>query len=268
MPISPAISPARASLTGLASLWRADRMDVKTSPDGYATGFAALDAELPDHGWPRAGMVELLGSHDLGAEWSLLTPWLRRPVCDAGPILCLTPQHEPNAPALFQLGLPVDRLLLVRATTAADAAWAGEQALQIMSCQAIIWWVCANFKEITPVILRRLHLSSVTRPTPVFVLGPSRSLHGASPAPLRLKVEQAKSKLVVTVIKRRGPPMNQPIEIDHPAFRGVLGARLQATETASPNTPRRVIRHITTNSAVDAHGLARPVPANLAARGC
>ncbi len=258
------MSPTYVSLPGLAPIWRADRLDSKTLAGGHPTGYEALDAELPERGWPRAGMVEILGAHEVGSEWSLLAPWLRRPVVDGGPIVCLAPPHEPNAPALLQLGIPVERLLLVRASSAADTAWAGEQALQVMSCQAILWWVGANFLGVTPLMLRRLHLASMARPTPVFVLSPASARQRGSPAPLRLALNQMRSKLAVTVFKRRGPSMNAPIELDHQLLDEASCTRWRALTSTSLGKPSRAAKA----TAVADHVLARPVPADLTARGC
>ena len=164
--------PTGSAPPRLAPIWRANRLDAKPGVAGHPTGFPTLDAELPDRGWPRAGLVEILSPNDASAAWSLLAPWLCRPAVDAGPILCLSPPHEPYAPALQQLGIPLERLFLVRAETAADTAWAAEQALQVIACTAILLWVSTNIQEPNPVMLRRIHLASVAHPTPVFVFGP------------------------------------------------------------------------------------------------
>jgi protein ImuA len=253
-------------LSGLAAIWRADRLDAKAGTPGHPTGFEALDAELPDRGWPRAGLIEILAPRSTGAEWSLLAPWLRRPASatGAGPILCLDPPHDPYAPALHQLGLPLERLLLVRADTAADTAWAGEQALQVMQCSALLWWVSANIEDVKPAMLRRLHLASTVHPTPVFVFGPFRSRQRSSPAPLRLLLEQANTKLAITVIKRRGPPMIKPIELDRPIFNAVIRSRWQALTASSFQMQTKARRGSSPTAAVD-HVLACPAPAGIAA---
>lgn len=257
-------------LSTAGPLWRADRLDARRALAGHATGYDTLDAELPDLGWPRSGLIEIL-THGHAAEWSLLAPWLRQPAADAGPILCLAPPHEPYAPALHHLGLPLERLLIVRAETSADAAWAGEQALQLMACKAILWWVSANIKAATPVMLRRLHLASMVHQTPVFVFGPAQSCRRSSPAPLRLMLGEARSKLAVSVIKRRGPAMTQSIELDRAILDGRTLRRWQAL-TSYPSTasqscpdPSRTARCADIPSATVDHALALPAPAGLAA---
>ncbi len=250
----------------LKGVWRADRLDARpTDVPGHATGCASLDAELPDGGWPSAGMVELLCPGPLGAEWSLLAPWLRRPVDDqASSILGVSPPHDLYAPGLTQIGLKAERLLLVRVGNPADAAWAAEQALQIGSCQAIIWWASAHVKEINTGMLRRIHLAGLSRHAPIFVIRPLKLSLDASPAPLRLKLERRNQKLVVTVIKRRGPPMTRPIEIDLPVVMLDTNQRMRVLATSKlidkpRQTPSLGLKTLTN------HAVARNPSARLVA---
>ena len=46
--------------------------------EGLATGFDALDAALPDAGWPRRGLVEILVPANGCGELALWTPLIRR----------------------------------------------------------------------------------------------------------------------------------------------------------------------------------------------
>ncbi len=255
-----------SNLSDLKGVWRADRLDARPADmPGHATGYAALDAELPDGGWPSAGMVELLCPGALGVEWNLLAPWLRRVSDDqASSIMGVTPPHDLYPSALAQIGLKAERLLLVRAGNPADAAWAAEQALQIGSCQTIIWWASAHFKEISASMLRRIHLAGLTRQAPVFVLRPLKLSLDASPAPLRLKLERKNQKLVITVIKRRGPPMTRPIEIDLPIAMLDIHQKMRALAIAKNIDEQRR----TTNRALKLlgnHVLARHPSARLVA---
>ncbi len=245
-----------ASLLDSRHLWRAHQL---VAPDdaGHPTGFAALDAELPDGGWPRAGMVELLGAHQ-GVEWSLLAPWLQEaPAQEAGPVVCLSPPHNPHVPAFQQVGFDIQRFLFVRAASVADAAWAGEQVLQT-ACQALIWWVSADFKRLSPLMLRRIHLASVKAQAPVFVLSPPQTGLCSSPAPLRLMLEKQGTSLAVTVFKRRGPPMLQPLKINLPGMSQEMHRRLLAlTQKQKLISPQ--------SQPLTTYALAGPVPADLVA---
>ena len=56
-----------------SAVWRiGDRPPPRT--DGLATGFTALDRELPDGGWPRGALTELLCDHTGIGELALMLP--------------------------------------------------------------------------------------------------------------------------------------------------------------------------------------------------
>ena len=60
----------------------------------------------------------------------------------------------------------------------------------------------------------------------LWVMRPERSRAQASPAPLRLWLQPQGEELHVHVVKRRGPPLAQPVAL--PARTPVLAAALQA----------------------------------------
>jgi protein ImuA len=61
----------------MRDVWRASELAVARSTT-MATGFAALNKELPDAGWPRSALVELLvQQHGIG-EMQLLKPVLSK----------------------------------------------------------------------------------------------------------------------------------------------------------------------------------------------
>ncbi len=211
------------------SVWRADRMDHQSSV-GFPTGFARLDAELPTRGWPQAGLVEIQGIEPAGSEWQLLTPCLRRRVAEvgAGPVLCVNPPHEPSGAACLQAGIPIDHLLLVRTVTFPDAAWAAEQAIHLASPAAMLWWASVSDSISTLTMLRRVHLASLSKPTPVFLVTSNTHATRLSPAILRLSIKRISTKLAITVFKRRGPIMEHAIEVELPMFAGHMPIKWRA----------------------------------------
>lgn len=200
---------ASALAPALASVWRADQWG-RSAPVGgdgaaqqRATGHAALDAELPGGGWPAAGLTELLLAAPGGGELRLLAPALGE-----RSLLWIAPPFVPYAPALAAFGLTLDRLTVVMPdNSAADAAWAAEQALRAGCCAAVLWWGDAPLP-----MLRRLHLAATA--CPLFALRPWGAQQQSSPAPLRLACTPApQGRLAVRIFKRRGPPMAAPIEL-------------------------------------------------------
>ncbi len=218
-----------------AALWRGDQwVTAECHQAVRPTGFAALDAELPGGGWPDASLTELLlPTPGAGAEWLLLAPSLARntathqthhgaarqqaagstPDATPRPILCVAPPHLPYAPALATMGLAPDRWLHVLPISDPDAAWAAEQGIKSKACAAVFWWVSANMRPAAlNNSLRRLQLAAQTHQTPIFVVRSTVAQNQASPAPVRLSLQAiAPGKLAVTVFKRRGLPMVQPL---------------------------------------------------------
>ncbi|KEZ94846.1 CDP-6-deoxy-delta-3,4-glucoseen reductase, partial [Xanthomonas vasicola pv. vasculorum NCPPB 895] len=67
------------ALLAARTVWRAGQgTATATANGGESTGHAALDALLPDGGWPRRALTELLlPAHGIG-EIALLLPMLAR----------------------------------------------------------------------------------------------------------------------------------------------------------------------------------------------
>src|SRR5471030_3278683 len=64
-----------AGLPAMRNVWRASELAISRSTT-CTTGHSALDAELPNGGWPRSALVELLvQQHGIG-EMQLLKPCL------------------------------------------------------------------------------------------------------------------------------------------------------------------------------------------------
>jgi len=203
------------------------------------TGFAALDAELPGGGWPAAGLTELLFAAPGSGELRLLAPLLGSGSAHGGSLLCIAPPLTPYAPALQALAWPLDRLLVVRPGTLADAAWAAEQGLRSGACAAVVWWQGEERAPATVLAtaLRRLHLAAQEGRCPLFALRPAAAQTQSSPAPLRLALAPAPhGQLAVTVFKRRGPAMVRPLQLLLPAA-GVSARRTLRRVEAAPTPP-------------------------------
>jgi protein ImuA len=249
-------SSGLSALPQLSSVWRADQLDRSaTVGDGAAlqraTGHAALDAELPGGGWPAAGLTELLLAAPGSGELRLLAPALGE-----RSLLWIAPPLLPYAPALAALGLALDRLTVVTPETAADAAWAVEQALRSGALGAVLWWEAAPQGRVftLPATLRRLHLAAMEGRTPLFAMRPAAVRAQSSPAPLRLAIEPVPTQgVAVDVFKRRGPPMAAPLVLTLPG------------PALLPLSRRRHRAVAPTEQEAAEHALVRALPAGVAA---
>ena len=113
-PSQNAASPATAARTGdvlrlpeLAgkAMWRGSELGSSAQREVIATGFDALDAELPGGGWPCRSLTEILQPQPSLCEWRLLGGSLHRIVASGGQIVLISPPKYPHLPGLMQHGL-------------------------------------------------------------------------------------------------------------------------------------------------------------------
>jgi protein ImuA len=233
------------------ALWRAHQLGRPVGA-GLPSGFAALDAQLPGGGWPLGTLTELLLPHEGLGELRLLAPALAAVQAQQRCVMCFDPPASPCAWALSALGLDLQRLVLLRARQplkgpararlpAPDVLWALEQALKSGHVGAVLAWLPAR---LPPDALRRLQLAAQAHDGPVFLLRDAALRHQPSAAPLRLALACAGAdRLRVALLKRRGPPLAQPLVLAlPPVLSGPAAARAQravaapvgATAAASP----------------------------------
>src|SRR5690606_14965404 len=101
-----------ATVLARSDIWRGDRFAATTLPV-VASGFSALDRELPGGGWPRGALTELLCDGAGQGELSLLLPALTQLCANGGWLILIAPPHPLHAGALAAAGIPLERLLLV-----------------------------------------------------------------------------------------------------------------------------------------------------------
>lgn len=227
----------------LSNVWRASELAPATSAT-VASGHALLDAELPAGGWPLAALIELLVA-DARAPWSsLLLPALVSHASRQGGVLALLdPPFVPHVPALVAAGLPVSRLLWLRGASAADASWLAGQAAGCADVAAVLAWL----PRARTAHLRRLHVMARRRSRLLlFVFLDAAGPAAAAPscAPLRLALQCAREslhgngampRLRVDILRRRGPPLEQPLWL--PAHNAALQALLDSKADASAGSP-------------------------------
>lgn len=194
------------------------------------TGYAALNAVLPGGGWPQAALVEVLQPQAGQHEWGLIAPALAGlQMRAAGGLMVLVgAPYLPFGPALGARQLNMQRLLCVQANKGDGPAllWATREALQCADVSAVLAWL----PDARSAHLRRLQIAAHAHNKLLFVFRRPLAQHESSPAPLRLLLEgtvHVAGNLLVKVLKRRGPPLAQPVLLD------TRPARLAALLSAS-----------------------------------
>jgi hypothetical protein len=188
-------------------IWRGGSLARHLS--ALATGFNALDAELPGGGWPRQALTEVLGDeHGIG-ELGLVLPALATVTSAGHRAAWIAPPHVPYAPALAAAGADLVNLLIVRPQSRRDALWAMEQALRSGSCHALIIWL----PRVRYAELQRLAVAAEAGCAAAFIFRPLAAATESSPACLRLALEPAGLELGVRIVKRRGAPRAAPLHL-------------------------------------------------------
>lgn len=233
----------------LPDVWRAHEL-ARAHAAGVDTGHAALNAVLPEGGWPPSALTELLQPGPGCGEWGLLLPALAQ-LCGArGPgragrlpvgVLVGAP-HAPMGAALQARGLAPSQLLQVAATGGSERLWAAEQALRCADVACVLLWL----EQAPAAQLRRLHIAAQDHAKLLFVLRPERAQHESSPAPLRLLLRwqgdappppasacSPAPPLWVRVLKRRGPPLEAPLLLSTaaPGLQTLLAASRAQAQT-------------------------------------
>ena len=195
-----------------AAVWRGDALG-QTVSTTWPSGFDALDAVLPGGGWPGFGLTELLLPQAGTLEFRLLGPLLGRIAAEGGRMVLVGPPIPPHAPGLLPHGVGTDALVWVRADTAAERLWATEQLLKAGSCGAVLAWL----PQARPEQLRRLQVHAAASEAPALLCRPAVAARESSAAPLRLLAHAGPGwQLQVDVLKRKGPPLAQTLNLSAP----------------------------------------------------
>ncbi|GAB1389058.1 MAG: hypothetical protein AMXMBFR78_37340 [Rubrivivax sp.] len=221
------------------ALWRAHQLG-RSQVVVVASGFAALDAELPGGGWPTRALTELLLAHPGVGELRLLAPALAAVQQGGRSLMWFDPPARPCGWTLAALGLDLRQLVVVcardglaahgparaRLQAPADVLWALEQALGSGHVGAVLAWLPAGVR---PQSLRRLQLAAQAHDGPAFLLRETAALARPSVAPLRLTLAPAApDALALRIVKRRGPPCAASLRLAlPPALPGPVRARAE-----------------------------------------
>ena len=215
------------------ALWRGHQIG-RCVERALASGFAALDAELPGGGWPRRVLTELLLAHPGIGEMRLLAPSLAATLRAGRLVMLFDPPATLSAWALAQLGLDAEQMLVVdgRSKLLPDASslWALEQALKSGHVGAVIAWLSPRLRAER---LRRLQLAAQAHDGPAFVLREMAARQRPTAAPLRLALQPAGAdSLALHLLKRRGPPLAAPLKLALPPVLASAAVRSRAARPA------------------------------------
>ena len=154
------------------------------NPDALSTGFDALDQLLPGPGLPWGTLTEWLNECEGGGALTLALAIAAKAVRRGGAFVMIDGANEFYPPAAAQLGIPLDRMLVVHPDNARTALWAWEQALRCEGVAATLGWIA----ELSDRPFRRLQLAAETGGGLGFLLRPPACRATPSWAAARLSV--------------------------------------------------------------------------------
>ena len=169
-------------------------------PTGLATGYETLDEVLPEGGWPRQAITELLVEQTGLGEFGMLLPALARLNRQGLWVALVAPPWIPCPQALAAAGIDFERLQIVHTKEPKSALWAMHQFLQSGAFSAVLGWP----QRLSAQALRRLQLAAEDGSCAAFLTRPRDSQAQHSTAALRILLERRASQLDLTLLKCRG----------------------------------------------------------------
>jgi protein ImuA len=171
----------------------------------WHTGFSDLDKALLNSGWPKQKLIECCCHyHTFTGEWLLFGPVLKN-LCahnaDAY-VMLLNPPALPFAPALIQLGLPLNQLLVVESHNKQEFLSGFLELTRSTHCVALLAWQQGfnlNYSE-----LRKCQLACAEGAALYVLLRPPQAQTQSSPAPLRISLAYVHEALQLDIFKQRG----------------------------------------------------------------
>ncbi|APA90257.1 translesion DNA synthesis-associated protein ImuA (plasmid) [Paraburkholderia sprentiae WSM5005] len=189
------------------ALWKGSQLG-RAAGVTVEPGYQALSAELPGGGWPLGALIDMMPQQSGIGELRILAPALAK--LASRPIVLLKPVQTPNIHGLAHIGLPLENLMLLRPSNTADTLWSAEQILRAKTCGALLVWQ----QHVREESLRRLRLAAKSGDSLLVLFRPLAAAADASPAELRLCLRPVDKGVSVDIVKRRGPTMDGPIQIE------------------------------------------------------
>jgi protein ImuA len=178
------------------------------SARGLPTGYAALDTQLRQGGWPLDSTIELLSDGcGLGAMGLFLSAMEHLSEQGRWQVF-IAPPYIPYAPLLAARGIDTQQVLLVHPENPKDLLWATEQALRSTTCSAVFSWLGAQEYRYSE--LRKLQLAAADGDSLAVLFRPNQVRDHHAPASLRLQMREYRK---VHIFKQRGGSQSVDVEL-------------------------------------------------------
>ncbi len=231
--------PKNPRLARLAEQIRRLQADRRPPARRCPSGLGELDAALGG-GFALASVHELLAPVDGAPVCSVALLAAGRAAGEHRWILYIDTGGDFYPPGAAQLGVPLERLLVVRAARRADALWVSEQALRCRAVAAVVLPV----RRVDAYVTRRLQLAAESGGGLGLVIqSEPRPGHTFAASRLRLDPligEAETRRVLVSVLKLREGRPPEPFVLELPDAAGALCAHAGSGERAG-QTRRSVV---------------------------
>ena len=190
-------------------IWKAS--DKCILQPALSTGHKLLDDQLHYSGWPQGAVSELLLQHNGIGEIRLLSPLLARLSQQSGYITWINPPFLPNAPALIDRGLQLDKIIIVQTSAVQETIWAAQQAMISQACSAVLVWLP---KRILTTEIRKLNLAAKTGNCWGVIFRDQSLQLQSSAATLRIVLQNIDGKHQLSIIKQPGGWAGQQVLLE------------------------------------------------------
>jgi cell division inhibitor SulA len=169
------------------------------SLQGVETGFATLDAQLYNRGWPLGGSIEVI-SEQCGLDaMGIFMPIMKKLSGQGRWQVFIDPPYTPYAPLLAGEGVDLQEIMLVHPRDREELLWSTEQALRSTTCGVVFAWLGATDYRYAE--LRKIQLAAASHGSLAVLFRSTEVLSQASPASLRIQLEGYRQ---LKIIKQRG----------------------------------------------------------------
>ena len=208
------------------------------------SGWDPLDRLLPEGGFRRGTLVEWLADGEGSGVETLAMVTAGQACRRGGALVVLDGRREFYPPAAARLGIELQNLIVVHATSEADSHWALDQVLRCPGVSAVLAWPDEFGGKLDGRTFRRLQLAAEQGGGLGLLIRPQATRHEPSWADVRLLVEPLPPKPVrspwrrlrIHLLRCRGAINGRSVdvEIDDETRTVHLAARL-----ADPTPERR-----------------------------
>ena len=214
-PDFPAWKPKNPRLARLAEkirrLQQCGRMPAERCP----SGLAELDAALGG-GFLKNAVHEWVAAHEGAPAYSLALRVATEAAGSQKWIFFIDTQHDLYPPGVAQLGVPLERLIVVRVSATRDALWTCEQALRCRAIAAVV----LPMRSVDPQVSRRLQLAAEAGES-LGILICQEQHDGGTFAATRLRLEPrvghvGTRRMAIAVLKQRAGAPSEPFVVEWP----------------------------------------------------